>query len=116
MPLLFRPTARPIAALAIAVLILSLAAVALRSTPAAHAATSSCAEQVTTAPAGPATVSATSTKYGKVLVVGAGAYAGCSLYLLTSDQLHAINGADFACSDGPIRSGSPATPTCGQPS
>ena len=36
------------------------------------------------------------TKYGKVLVVGSGAYSGCSLYLLTSDQLHAINGANFA--------------------
>jgi predicted lipoprotein with Yx(FWY)xxD motif len=36
-----------------------------------------------------------------VLVVGSGAYAGCSLYLLTSDQLHALSGADFACSDNP---------------
>jgi len=34
-----------------------------------------------------------------VLVVGSGAYQGCSLYLLTSDQLHALSGADFACSD-----------------
>jgi predicted lipoprotein with Yx(FWY)xxD motif len=34
-----------------------------------------------------------------VLVVGSGAYTGCSLYLLTSDQLHALSGADFACSD-----------------
>jgi predicted lipoprotein with Yx(FWY)xxD motif len=33
-----------------------------------------------------------------VLVVGSGAYTGCSLYLLTSDQLHALSGADFACS------------------
>ena len=101
MPLPFRPIARPVAALAIAALVLGLAVAALRSTPAARAATSSCADNITTAPTGPATVSATSTKYGKVLVVGSGAYAGCSLYLLTSDQLHAINGADFACSDGP---------------
>ena len=39
------------------------------------------------------------TSYGRVLVVGSGDYAGCSLYLLTSDQLHALSGADFACSD-----------------
>ena len=52
------------------------------------------------APTGPATVSAASTtSYGRVLVVGSGNYAGCSLYLLTSDQLHALSGADFACSD-----------------
>jgi len=52
------------------------------------------------APTGPATLSAASTtSYGRVLVVGSGDYAGCSLYLLTSDQLHALSGADFACSD-----------------
>ena len=52
------------------------------------------------APTGPATVSAASTtSYGRVLVVGSSDYAGCSLYLLTSDQLHALSGADFACSD-----------------
>ena len=52
------------------------------------------------APAGPATVSAASTtSYGRVLSVGSGDYAGCSLYLLTSDRLHALSGADFACSD-----------------
>ena len=39
------------------------------------------------------------TSFGRVLVVGSGDYAGCSLYLLTSDQLHALSGADFACSD-----------------
>jgi predicted lipoprotein with Yx(FWY)xxD motif len=54
---------------------------------------------VTSAPTGPATVSAASTPYGRVLVVGSGEYTGCSLYLLTSDQLHALSGADFACSD-----------------
>ena len=41
-------------------------------------ATSSCADPVTSAPTGPQTVSAASTPYGRVLVVGAGAYAGCS--------------------------------------
>src|SRR5690242_14328738 len=100
MPLPYRPFARPVLGLAIAALVLGLALVALQFTSPAHAATSSCADAITSAPTGPATVSATSTKYGKVLVVGSGAYQGCSLYLLTSDQLHAINGAPFACSDG----------------
>ncbi len=72
----------------------------LQFSPAADAQSSSCADPVTSAPTGPATVSAvTKAPFGKVLVVGAGAYAGCSLYLLTSDQLHALSGADFACSD-----------------
>ncbi|MGO9823364.1 MAG: hypothetical protein ACLPTJ_22255, partial [Solirubrobacteraceae bacterium] len=45
-------------------------------------------------------MSAASTmSYGRVLVVGSGDYAGCSLYLLTSDQLQALSGAGFACSD-----------------
>lgn len=58
----------------------------------------SCSTPVTSAPTGPATVSATSTSYGKVLVVGgSGARAGCSLYLLTSDPRYAQPGADFAC-------------------
>ncbi|MGH3261237.1 MAG: hypothetical protein ACRDNS_04490 [Trebonia sp.] len=34
-----------------------------------------------------------------MLVIGSGDYAGCSLYLLTSDQLQALNGAPFACND-----------------
>jgi predicted lipoprotein with Yx(FWY)xxD motif len=100
MPLPYRPLARPVVGLASAALVLGLAVVALQFTSPAHAATSSCADPITSAPTGPATVSAKSTKYGKVLAVGSGAYAGCSLYLLTSDQLHAINGADFACSNG----------------
>src|SRR5690242_13450185 len=90
MPLPFRPVARPIVSLAIAALVLGLALVALQFTSAAHAATSSCADPITSAPTGPATVSAKSSKYGKVLAVGSGTYAGCSLYLLTSDQLRAI--------------------------
>lgn len=68
----------------------------------ASAATSPCSDSVTGAPAGPATVSVGWTPdYGRVLVVGSGAYQGCSLYLLTSDQLHALNGAPYACSDNP---------------
>ena len=73
----------------------------------AQGAGSSCADAVTSAPTGPATVSATSTAFGKVLVIGGGNYAGCSLYLLTSDQLHALSGADFACSDNPNPLGAP---------
>jgi predicted lipoprotein with Yx(FWY)xxD motif len=69
--------------------------------PSAQGAGSSCADAVTSAPTGPATVSATATALGKVLVIGAGTYAGCSLYVLTSDQLHALSGAAFACSDNP---------------
>lgn len=68
---------------------------------------SSCATPVTSAPTGPATVSAASTPYGRVLVVGSGGYAGCSLYLLTSDQLHALTGAPFACSDNTNPTGKP---------
>ena len=64
-----------------------------------QAAGSSCADPVNSAPTGPATVSAASTPYGRVLVVGSGARAGCSLYVLTSDRLHALTGAPFACSD-----------------
>jgi predicted lipoprotein with Yx(FWY)xxD motif len=83
-----------------AVLTLSLVGVTLYFSSAARAATSPCSEQLTSAPTGPATVSAvTRAPFGKVLVIGSGAYAGCSLYLLTSDQLHALSGADFACSD-----------------
>jgi predicted lipoprotein with Yx(FWY)xxD motif len=70
----------------------------------ASAATSPCSDSdsVLNAPIGPATVSAAWTPgFGRVLVVGSGAYQGCSLYLLTSDQLHALTGAPYACSDNP---------------
>ena len=60
----------------------------------------SCSAKVTAAPTGPATVSAASSAYGTVLVVGSGAYSGCSLYILTTDKLHTLtSGAPFACSD-----------------
>lgn len=63
----------------------------------------SCNTPVTSAPAGPATVSAGSSSYGRVLVVGgSGPKAGCSLYLLTSDPHHAQPGAVFACPATPI--------------
>jgi predicted lipoprotein with Yx(FWY)xxD motif len=67
--------------------------------PASPQADISCNTPLTSAPTGPATVSAASTPYGRVLVVGSGDEAGCSLYVLTSDQLHALISAPFACSD-----------------
>ena len=45
--------------------------------------------------------------FGKVLVIGSGGYSGCSLYLLTSDQMHSLTGSQFACSDGPNAKGLP---------
>src|SRR6204780_5087495 len=83
-----------------AALTLGLIGVALLFSSPASAQTSHCSDDVMSAPTDPATVSAASTTpYGRVLVVGSGDYAGCSLYLLTSDQLHALSGAQFACSD-----------------
>ena len=102
MTTLFRRLRRPVAGrAAAAALTLGLVAVALVYSSSASAQSSpACSDDVTGAPTGPATVSAAwTTSYGRVLVVGSGPYAGCSLYLLTSDQLHALNGAPFACSD-----------------
>jgi predicted lipoprotein with Yx(FWY)xxD motif len=82
--------------------------VALLFTSSASAQSSSCAAAMTGAPTGPATVSAEWTPdYGRVLVIGSGPYQGCSLYLLTSDQLHALTGAPFACSDNANVRGKP---------
>src|SRR6478672_11631823 len=107
---LFRRSRRLLAGSATAAtLTLSLAVLALQfSSPAsARSEDSSCADAVTGAPTGPATVSAASTSYGKVLVVGSGDHAGCSLYVLTSDQLHAMTSAPFACSDNANPLGAP---------
>jgi predicted lipoprotein with Yx(FWY)xxD motif len=71
----------------------------------ASAQSGSCAD--TSAPTGPAAVSAAATSFGRVLVVGSGPNAGCSLYLLTSDQLHALTGAPYACSDNANVRGKP---------
>lgn len=46
----------------------------------------SCAPPVSGVPSGPAEVAAVTTPLGRVLVIGSGANAGCSLYMLTSDQ------------------------------
>ena len=68
----------------------------------ANAQSINCAAPVTSAPTGPAIVSTASTPFGTVLVEGSAGYAGCSLYILTSDELHTLtSGAEpFACSDG----------------
>ena len=84
------------------VLALGLMALILGVSSPAKAESASCADSITIAPTGPATVSAeTKSPFGKVLVVGSGTYAGCSLYLLTSDQLHALSGGatPYGCSD-----------------
>jgi predicted lipoprotein with Yx(FWY)xxD motif len=54
-------------------------------------------------------VSTASTAFGRVLIVGSGANAGCSLYVLTSDQLHSLTFglAAFACGNGPNVIGQP---------
>ncbi len=105
MTILFRRLARPVAgSAAAAALILGLVALALQFSSSARAETIACntADTVSNAPTGPATVSVSSTTaFGKVLVVSSGTYDGCSLYLLTSDELHALTGSQFACSDGP---------------
>ena len=99
--MLFRRLRGPVASpAAAAALTLGLVAVALVFSPPASAQSRPCSDDVTGAPTGPATVSVVSTaSYGRLLVVGSGDYAGCSLYLLTSDQLHAPTGAPLACSD-----------------
>lgn len=103
-----RRLGRPVAGFAaVAALILGLAALALRLSSPAKADSSSCADPVMSAPTGPATVSAASGPFGQVLVIGSGAYSGCSLYLLTSDQLHSLTGSQFACSDEPNPKGLP---------
>lgn len=87
MTMLCRRLRRPIAGrAAAAALTPGLVAVSLVFSSPAGAQSKPCSEDVTSAPTGPATVSAASTpSYGRVLVVGSGDYAGCSLYLLTSD-------------------------------
>ena len=103
MTTMFQRLRRPLAGrAAAAALTAGVVAVALVFSSSASAQSRPCSDDVTGGPTGPAIVSAASTtSYGRVLVVGSGDYAGCSLYLLTSDQLHALNGAPFACSDNP---------------
>jgi predicted lipoprotein with Yx(FWY)xxD motif len=66
----------------------------------AHAQGINCAAPVTSGPSGPAVVSVASTSHGNVLVEGSADYAGCSLYILSSDRLNTLttNAEPFACS------------------
>jgi predicted lipoprotein with Yx(FWY)xxD motif len=92
------------------VLALGVVAAALGFSSTAKAESSSCADALTSTPTGPATVSAeTKAPFGKVLVVGSGPYDGCSLYLLSSDQLHALSGGvtGYGCSDNGNDLGAP---------
>jgi predicted lipoprotein with Yx(FWY)xxD motif len=102
---------KPIRTATAAAVTLGFVAAALQFSAAvsAKAGSSSCATPVTSAPTARATVSTKSTSFGRVLSVGSGANAGCSLYLLTSDQLHSLTFglAAFACSDGPNAIGQP---------
>jgi predicted lipoprotein with Yx(FWY)xxD motif len=108
---LFRQLGRPIAGPALAAaLTLGLIALALGvSSPARAQDEINCADPVTSAPTGSATLSAASTPYGRVLVEGSGDHAGCSLYILTSDELHALTSGrePFACNDNSNALGAP---------
>jgi len=111
-PLTLRRFSRPIrGSAALAALMLALVAGSLAASAPARAdgGAINCAESVTGAPTGPATVSVASTSYGKVLVEGAGDHAGCSLYVLTSDALPALTSPaqSFACSDNANLLGAP---------
>ena len=103
------PFRRPVAGSAAAgALVLGLVALALGLSSPVRADSNICNEKVTSAPTDAATVSvASSGQFGNVLVVGSGDFDGCSLYLLTSDQLHALTGSHFACSNGLNAKGSP---------
>jgi predicted lipoprotein with Yx(FWY)xxD motif len=98
---LFRRLGTPVAGRAAAAMLsLGLVGAGLLFSSPASAQTKPCSDDVTSVPTRPATVSVGSTPaYGRILVVGSGDYAGCSLYVLTSDQLHALFRATFACSD-----------------
>jgi predicted lipoprotein with Yx(FWY)xxD motif len=101
MTTMFHRMRRPVAGLAaVAALNLGVVVVVLMFSSSASAQSNPACSDDAVAPTGPATISAArTTSYGPVLVEGSGPYAGCSLYLLTSDQLHALAGAPFACSD-----------------
>src|ERR1700752_2114101 len=102
MTTMFRGLERPVAvrttaaALTLGVVIVAL----MLSSPASAQSGPACSDDVTGAPTGPATGSVTrAMSYGRVLGVGSRHHVGCSLYLLTSDQLHALTGGPFGCSD-----------------
>jgi predicted lipoprotein with Yx(FWY)xxD motif len=91
------------------VLCLGLALTLQAGRPANAQNTVNCAAPVTSAPTSPAIVSAASTSYGKVLVEGSAGFVGCSLYVLTSDELRTLtsDAEPFACSDSQNVLGAP---------
>lgn len=104
-----RVVARPASA---AILTLGLLAVAPQFSASASAKATTaadCTTPITGAPTGHATVSTKSTALGTVLSIGSGDFAGCSLYVLTSDELHSLTFglSSFACSDNPNPIGQP---------
>ncbi|HYK95996.1 MAG TPA: hypothetical protein VE011_09055 [Candidatus Dormibacteraeota bacterium] len=104
--LVARSLRRRLGVAALSASLLVLPAVGLGS-PVLAQPSASCADTVTSAPTGPATVSTANSAFGQILVIGSGPYQGCSLYLLTSDQLRSITGVPFACSDGANAIGQP---------
>jgi predicted lipoprotein with Yx(FWY)xxD motif len=66
-----------------------------------------------TIPTGPAVVSAVPTSYGQALVVGSGTFAGCSLYMLSSDP--PVNANGYGCTPGCAVFEWPALLTTGRP-
>ena len=92
----------------IVILALGLALALLLGRP-AHAQGINCAASTSSAPSGPAVVSVAPTPYGNALVEGSADFAGCSLYILSSDRLESLttNAEPFACSDGPNVLGPP---------
>ena len=86
---------------AVAMLSFALVTMAPQLSLPVSAQTASCGAPVKAAPTGPATVSAASSPYGKVLVVGSGEYKGCSVYLLGTDEMHTLTSgkAPFGCTD-----------------
>lgn len=91
------------------ILALVLALALLFGRPANAQSTVNCAAPVSSVPTSPAIVSVASTSYGTVLVEGSAGYAGCSLYVLTSDELRTLtSGAEpFACSNNQNVLGAP---------
>lgn len=92
---------------------LGLALTLLFGRPANAQSAPNCAAPVTSAPTAPAIVSVASTSHGTVLVEGSAGYAGCSLYVLTSDELRTLtSGAEpFACSNNQNVLGAPCDST-----
>lgn len=86
---------------AVAMLTFTLVIVTPQLNSPVSAQTPACNAPVTAGPTGPATVSAASSPYGRVLVIGSDEYKGCSVYVLTTDETHKLTSgkAPFACTN-----------------